>query len=75
MENSAFNLYSIKCEVDNGYYREQWETFVFANCPNSAKYEAAEYFEKQSMETVVRNMTCEKSDYTNLGIVCARRIK
>ena len=69
------NLYSVTCTVDNGWTKERWEVFVFAKSRILAKQFAIKFFEEQSMETVVCNVTCQKIDYDNRTIICTRRVE
>lgn len=69
------NLYSVTCTVDNGWTKERWEAFVFADCPNTARYIATTSFEKQSMETVAYDAVVKKIDYDNRTLICTRRVE
>lgn len=67
-------LYKVVGTVDNGWTKEKWETFCFANCKNTARWIVSQYYEKQSRETVMYDIVCEEVDCANLDIICSRRL-
>lgn len=68
------NLYSVKCDVDNGCTLESWEAFVFADCAEVAKFIAIKFFESQGNDISVWDIVCNKVECDSVDIVCTRRI-